>query len=562
MPPREVTVDPSVPRMSRLRAGLLVIPALIAACFIGIFTVDVPHYDEWDLMDTLLKEIAGVATAADYFAPHTANRIFFPRLILVALARVTGWSVKAEVWLSFALLVATWILVLSMVRSLPFGSDRRRTAAYGAVSVTLFSLVQWQNLLWGWQVSWYLANLGFVAAVAVLVLPGSLTQWRRILLAGAACTIASFCVVHGLAVWFGAFPAIVALGRNSRERILQAIVWIALAASAIAVYMHDIDPTAPVKEFPLTEIMLYLLGLLGAPIVAFYPFNVAVGAGVGLVLSVVFSELVRGRLARPAVPWLCFSVYALLFAVANAVGRVHLGVAYSATSRYTTVMVFLALSVVMLLLPEVRSAREDQRPTSAPAFRIGVAVLTASSLAMMAAVPLVASTARTARHKASLCRTLMSAVPIAQEQCSPVLHPHIRSFSDDFSKLRRAGYPGFPSLNDLRIDAAPEAEGGFLAARIMRDGSVRLVGWMRSDIEGEPRAVVVSHPDWSPVAVTLLDAEGRSSSDRELWAVDLEPGLVPFGTEVRAWTIAWNGEVRRLSGAFLLTDLGRDADSR
>ena len=68
----------------------------------------------------MAKAFRGGLTLADLFEPHNEHRIFFPRLLFILLARLTGWNVRAEMGLivAAACLIA-WTLQLLLRRTWP-----------------------------------------------------------------------------------------------------------------------------------------------------------------------------------------------------------------------------------------------------------------------------------------------------------------------------------------------------------------------------------------------------------------------------------------------------------
>ena len=101
-PPNEQGIGPfGRPWLSFL---VLALPALWLGWLIYSYGVDMPWGDEWDRTRLLLEKMqAGTLRLADFFAFHNEHRIFFPSLLTFALAKLTHWNVRAE-------LFVIWIL--------------------------------------------------------------------------------------------------------------------------------------------------------------------------------------------------------------------------------------------------------------------------------------------------------------------------------------------------------------------------------------------------------------------------------------------------------------------
>src|SRR5438128_1219761 len=83
----------------------LVLPALLPFNFVYRFGVNLPYWDQWELVPLLAKLHDGQLTLADLTAQHNEHRIFFPRLIMLGLATLTRYNTVAEMYFNAGLLV-------------------------------------------------------------------------------------------------------------------------------------------------------------------------------------------------------------------------------------------------------------------------------------------------------------------------------------------------------------------------------------------------------------------------------------------------------------------------
>src|SRR5262249_11804164 len=84
-------VDTSGPR--RLAAGLVVwglwgLPTAFALAFVGVYGVNVPYWDDWDMVP--VRTGRQPLTLDWLWAQHNEHRIPLPKLLYVALARGCG----------------------------------------------------------------------------------------------------------------------------------------------------------------------------------------------------------------------------------------------------------------------------------------------------------------------------------------------------------------------------------------------------------------------------------------------------------------------------------------
>ena len=94
--------------------------------------------------------------------------MLFPNLIVLALAQFTHFNIIFEEYLGGVFLaVSVGLFVLAHKRRSP----STPWIYYCPVTLLLFSFVQFQNSLWGFQMAWYLVMLSFATAVFLLDRP-------------------------------------------------------------------------------------------------------------------------------------------------------------------------------------------------------------------------------------------------------------------------------------------------------------------------------------------------------------------------------------------------------
>lgn len=345
---------------------LSAIPALATASFIAFFGTNVPFWDEWDLADLLEKLARHGATLADFVAPQSEHRFVIPKLILAPLALQTHWNVTAELWLSFAVALAGYAGLLVLMR----GADAARVFI---TSLAYFSLAACENWLWGWQFSWFLANTLFIWAV---VAAASIRN-RPLQIAAAAvlCFLATFSAAYGIASWVALAPFVWLPIRDDEKvvrRVAALTVWSAFFAAALGLYVFRYDVTPGGSSCGEISCWIrYVLAVAGSPLTRTNTFSIAVG-GVLLASFAIVALRVWVNRERQALPWIPIGLFAIGFAVINAIGRSGLGLAQALSSRYLTTTSLLLIAAIHL----------DWKPHRfRQAIRIGVAAaLIAQSL--------------------------------------------------------------------------------------------------------------------------------------------------------------------------------------
>lgn len=179
--------------------------AALALGYVGLFGVNCPIADDWDLVETSLTWHERGLDMASLVAPHNEHRIVLPRLFIHSVLAITGGNFKAVLLTNAALAAATAGLLLWFIRRWPLD---RMTLGCLAFAVALFvsDWCQWQNLLWSFQTPWFLLPLILVATAAAVTRVGS--PWPAVVAAVAGTMAAAACMANGLFVGWALVPAV------------------------------------------------------------------------------------------------------------------------------------------------------------------------------------------------------------------------------------------------------------------------------------------------------------------------------------------------------------------
>ena len=185
------------------------LPGLWVALLVARCGVDIPHFDPWNGMAPLFaKADARTLTLGDFFAQHNEHRIFFPRLIMYGLARLTHWNIWAELALVWVLAGVCLFGIARTARITGFRATERPWQLLAA-SALVFTPIAWENWLWGFQI-------GFMFPVACLMtmvwVAPSVRYPFNFLLTAALCILCTYSVANGFAYWLIALPLLVFSG--------------------------------------------------------------------------------------------------------------------------------------------------------------------------------------------------------------------------------------------------------------------------------------------------------------------------------------------------------------
>jgi hypothetical protein len=336
----------------------LVAPALLPFHFVYHFGVNVPFWDQWDFVPTLVSFQQGHLSLDALTAQHNEHRLFFPRLIMLGLAALTRWDVRAEMYFNAVLLVALYAVLLhAHVRT--FGASNRSLLAFLPVPWWVFTFRQFENLIWGWQFQITLCVLCCVISLRLLEPVRDLGA--RQAGAIAAAFVGTFSFGSGIAIWPIGLVMLLWQGRREGRIPWRAVAgWGLAAVLVLALYAWDFHRPAQ-HPSPLLFLnapgssLLFLLITLGAPASDFFPTCVAFGALLLAAFGVLLLEVRRGRMEPGP---LSLALGMLLFAGAVAflvlVGRSGFGREFAVTSRYTTLTLlgFVGLHRAVLMLQD------------------------------------------------------------------------------------------------------------------------------------------------------------------------------------------------------------------
>jgi hypothetical protein len=319
-------------------------PAMLLL-FVARFGVDVPWLDQWDLVPFL------DGTSHDWWAQHNEHRLLFPRLIMVGLARLTRWDVRWEMWL---IVVLAALLFFVLARFFDGSSSYTVPWVIPLLSLIVFSLNQWENWTWGWQIQ--IEGNALCVAVGIWLLSRKPSDPGHLLAAFAMGVLATFSFLNGLLFWPIGYLILVISKSGRRWRIAWATLSVLVIASFFRGYHANLahhPSTSLVLRQPL-QACAYVLVYLGAPLSISTRSGLYWAACCGAVGVVLFLGLIRRLICRGASPRrasgaLGLAAYALGSAAMTSVGRLGFGITQARTPRYIAFSLLLWVAILSLL---------------------------------------------------------------------------------------------------------------------------------------------------------------------------------------------------------------------
>jgi hypothetical protein len=320
-----------------------------------------------------LNDVTVVKASKSHLLPWGAlwtqdneERMFFPRLLTILLVHTDHLNIRFEDFLGATMLIIAIGLFI--------WAHKRRSPStpwlyYCPVAFLGFSLVQYENALWGYQSDWYLALLAL--AVAMVLLDRIALGWLVFIAAVAAAVVGSFSSIQGLIIW----PTGLVLLYHRRRAAPFIYAWVAMCLVSVLLYFYKWNTRtgAPDHTYAIhhlwaaVKFYLYNVGdVVGIPV------SIKTGAGnnnvllFGLVILIIaVATLVVYGIRRDehggAPVGVALICYGLLFAASTTEGRTAFGYFGASASRYTTFDLLILIGIYLTLLgrPAMLEAKPD-----------------------------------------------------------------------------------------------------------------------------------------------------------------------------------------------------------
>jgi hypothetical protein len=354
--PVDATAQPPARRRGLQFLTVASFAALVIAYFwlIDAYGVNTIRVDQWSDIGLIEHAYSGHLTFSDLWAQHTDNRILFPNLVVLLLAKTTHFNVVDEEFLSaITLVIATALLIIGHRR----WSPRAPLIFYIPVAIVMLAFVQTENTLWGFQFAWYLVLLALSVAVVLCDTP----KWNWLIVTGAmiAAIVGSYSSLQGLLIW----PAGLVVLLLRRHPLRIKIAWVVAGALTTGIYFINYNSQLNDTHYgyalyhPLEGLRFFFFSV--GNVIGAHGGDLSVMLGVLIVLTALW--LTYLALFRPrdgdgsplGIGLICFG---LLFAATITVGRAAAGLDAGGGSRYTTFDLLTLVGCYLVILSRRRQA--------------------------------------------------------------------------------------------------------------------------------------------------------------------------------------------------------------
>src|SRR5216117_1359813 len=147
--------------------AILAFMFLAGLLFVAHYASNVPSWDDWDMVPTLTHNQP--VTWEWLWSQHNEHRVPIPRLVFLALIHLTRLDFRVPMFfnlLGMAALAASMTVVVRRLRGTPSLSDV-------FFPLATLNIGQAANLLWGWQIQFFLSVIFACLALLAMLLTGT-----------------------------------------------------------------------------------------------------------------------------------------------------------------------------------------------------------------------------------------------------------------------------------------------------------------------------------------------------------------------------------------------------
>lgn len=332
---------------------LITAPAIYLTWFVYTYTVNVPFWDQWEIVPIIQNINDGNLNWNDFWKQHNEHRLLLPRIIMITSAYLTNWNLKTETLISIMLAVMSFGLLIKTVQltyKKPFTWQ-----VYGLLvlcSLIWFSPVQFENWLWGWQIQWYLNVLAVMGVIYSIALLLRNKDSNGALIAGVgSAAVAQYSLGNGVLLWPILLLSLWFIGIEKKKLAIAAAAGV---VSTLAYYIGYHNPDGPSKTLALKEpldFIKYYFAYLGRPL-TYRPklsFLLGVAMTITYAVAALYLLIKRRKQFNASLPWFALGLYVFMSAGITSLSRLGFGVVTSMTSRYSTISSLLVVSLILLL---------------------------------------------------------------------------------------------------------------------------------------------------------------------------------------------------------------------
>jgi len=230
------TFEPQTERKGTWVALAAAVPAVLYFLFVLHYSVNVPwSLDDWSIIFVVDAALHGHFSLSLLWTQYGDRRLVVSRLIFIVFSSIDNLNERSVMMFSAIIFAVSYALVLRMFRS--YLRRPLTIVSVVAIGIVWFSLADFLNILWSFQLSWFLVTFFFVGMAYALIMQSSpRIPW---LLVGMICAVAgSLSDVQGFILWPIGLVCLLWNRSWSPRRAGEVAAWLVTAGITSAIYFR------------------------------------------------------------------------------------------------------------------------------------------------------------------------------------------------------------------------------------------------------------------------------------------------------------------------------------
>lgn len=343
--------------------ALTLLPLIFTIFSVASYGFNFPFWDQWELIPLLASSFEGNFKFSDLLAWHNEHRPFFPRLIMLLIAYPTRWNISYELITNLILSVLLFTtLLLQIKKTVQETKATKLFLLVPLISILVFSMSQWENFVWGWQIQIWLTVLSSTAGIFILT--NHTRSYKRLFTSLTFGIVSLYSFSTGISYLLTGLIILITEARN-KNGFFRPLIWLLASILLLLTYVYRLDNAlvnvyfrGPVdlSSFTLEPLkfllsfMLYLLVFFGSPLSVASQL-LAIGIGTLCVLLIFSLPLILLKHFKYSIaaPYIFLNVFVIGTAIMIALARTNLGILQALASRYTTFSLLAWFSNITML---------------------------------------------------------------------------------------------------------------------------------------------------------------------------------------------------------------------
>ena len=355
---------------------IVILPAFFAGFLILKYSVNVPYWDQWATPGFQIeKVIGGNLGISDLIDQHNESRKFFPKILFISLAYFTHWNVRYEMAITFLLAcLVSWNIGRLLRITIPTISIFSRGLLLFISNSLVFSLMQWENWIWGIQLITFIPIACITSGLVFLYSERSFLE--KLLFLSLLSSIATFSFANGILCWVTLFPAFVFYFLISDKSVftlqnryfIYLFIPLLVFISNVLIYFNDYQkpehhPALSEAVVRPIDALMYFSTFLGSPLGFFDQLASQTFGMFALILTVIcliYIIFAYSGNRSTLIPWLTIAGYSIVSGLITTIGRVGFGIDQALGSRYVTFSTYAIVGLIYvsaLILQDVKKHR-------------------------------------------------------------------------------------------------------------------------------------------------------------------------------------------------------------